>query len=208
MNRPFLIFLLVFLALPIVLNAQTTKTILIGKKRYIGHLDAFGFSLLTSKGDTVLNLPQESYFDFKFKDFNLDNFKDLYLEYSGNTPEKYSLFLYVPPQGNFKEIKNFSDYPDAKPVKGTKYYYSYSRGGCADNTWDSDLFYIKSSSSIKIGSIHGDGCGIKDGIYIYNVKDGRNILIKTLPLNTIKDYRDYKWGFLKQYWNNNYRQFL
>jgi hypothetical protein len=155
-----------------------------------------------------LSLPQESYFDFKFQDFNQDGFKDLYLDLGGNTPEKYSLFIFIPSTGKFKEIQNFSDYPDAKQIKGTKYYYSYSKGGCADNTWDSDLFYIQNSSAIKVGSIHGEGCGIKDGIYMYNVKAGKDKLVKTLPLNTVEKYKDYKWGFLKQYWVNNYRQFL
>ena len=207
MNRLFFIYFLLVFALPVRLNAQQTKTSFIGSKRYIGHLDAFGFFLLTSKGDTILSLPQESYLDFKFQDFNHDGFKDIYLDWGGNTPEKYSLFVFIPFTGKFKEIQNFSDYPDAKLIKGTKYYYSYSKGGCADNTWDSDLFYIKNSSAIKIGSIHGEGCGIKDGIYIHKVKAGKEKLIETIPLNTNKKYKHYKWRFIKQYWTKNDSKF-
>jgi hypothetical protein len=33
-------------------------------------------------------------------------------------------------------------------------------------------------------------------------------LVKTLPLNTIEKYKDYKWGFIKQFWTKNYSSFL
>jgi hypothetical protein len=208
MSRLLYIAFIVFLTSPVLLNAQQVQTAMIGGKRYTGHLDQFGFFLLTQKGDTILSLPQESYFEYKFKDFNQDGYKDIYLDWGGNSVDKYSLYVFVPATKKFKEIKNFSDFPAATQIKGTNYYYSYSKAGCADNTWISDLFYIKNWTAINIGYINGEGCGIKDGIYIYNVKAGKKKLIKTMPLNTIEKYKEKKWGFIQDYWTKNFQSFL
>ena len=152
--------------LSVVFNAQQVKNVVINNKRYVGTLSELGFVLCTLKGDTVLHL-NELYSAFKFQDFNKDGLKDIFLEWVGNIPERYSLYLFDRPSSKFKELKNFESFPDAKLIKGTKLYYSYSRGGCADNTWNSRLFYIKEKTAVEIGMIHGEGCGIKDGIYIY-----------------------------------------
>ena len=61
---------------------------------------------------------------------------------------------------------NFSDFPAATPINGSGYYYSYYRNGCADNAWGSHLFRIEKDTAIKVAHIKGDGCGIKDGIFI------------------------------------------
>jgi hypothetical protein len=209
MTRLFLLTLILVFTFTVNLHAQhLRKSAIINGNRYIGHLEFWGFFLLTQKGDTVLSLPQEEFFDFKFQDFNRDGYKDLYLDWGGNAIEKYSLYLFVPSTKTFKELKDFSDFPAAERIKGTNYYYSYAKAGCADNTWVSDLFYVNNMTVIKIGTINGEGCGIKDGIYIYKVKAGKETLIKTLPLNIIDRYKDYKWGFIKAYWTKNYKGFL
>src|SRR5690242_5236450 len=134
MNRIFFKVFFSILMLPFSLQAQQIQSTVIKGTRYTGHLDIFGFYLIAKSNDTVLNL-QESFFEFKFKDFNNDGYKDLYLDWGGNIPERYTLYLFVPSTGKFKELKNFSEFPDAKLIKGTNYYYSYSRGGCADDAW-------------------------------------------------------------------------
>jgi hypothetical protein len=207
MNRLFFIFFLL-LNLPFYSKAQNVKQTIINGKRYSGQLDQWGFYVIKSKHDTILSLPQVDYMDFKFYDFNSDGYKDIYLEWGGNIPDRYTLYAYNPSSGKFKEIKNFSDFPLPLKIQGTNYYYSYARGGCADEAWNSYLFYIKNYVVIKLGLIHGDGCGITDGIYIYKDKSGKENLIKTLPLNTIEKYKDYKWGFIKEYWSKNYKKFL
>ena len=190
------------------LFAQQIQTTTIKGKRYVGHLDSRGFFVTGSKRDTILHLSADDYMSFKFKDFNKDGYNDVFLEWGGNIPDRNSLYLFVPSSGKFKELKNFSDFPSPKFIKGTKYSFSYYRAGCADNTWGSDLFYITNNTAIKIGNIKGEGCGIKDGIYIYKVKAHKKILFKTFPLITIDKYKDQKWGFLKQYWTKNYSSFL
>ncbi|NTS44041.1 hypothetical protein HRG84_24390 [Flavisolibacter sp. BT320] len=150
----------------------------------------------------------DSYVKFEFKDFNRDGYKDLFLEWGGNLPERYSLYLFVPVYASFKEVKHFSDFPAATPIKGTGYYYSYYRNGCADNAWGSDLFQIQNYKAIKIGRIKGEGCGIENGIYIHRVKAGKTTLTETLPLQTINAYKERKFGFIHQYWTKKYRQFI
>ncbi len=190
------------------LKAQNVKTLSIVGKQYIGHLDQWGFCLTEPRGDTILNLPQSDYFDFKSEDFNKDGFKDLYLELGGNMPERYALYLFVLSTGKFKELKNFSDFPSAQLVPGTTCYYSYYRSGCADNAWGSYLFYIRDYTAVKAGKIKGEGCGIDDRIDIFKVVHNRESFIMRLPLNTVEKYRDNKWGFIKSYWLKNYEKFL
>jgi hypothetical protein len=210
MNLRLLIAFLLILNIPNGLRAQNIKTTTIESKRYIGCLDQREqrFYVLKSNHDTVLNLSQADYFDFQFKDFNKDGYKDVYLDWGGNTPDRYTLYLFIPSTAKFKELRNFSDFPSANSVSGTSYYYSYYPSGCADDAWGSHLFYIKDYSAIKIGKIKGDGCGIDDHIDIFKVVNNKESLIKRLPLNTVEKYKDKKWGFIKEYWNKNYKSFL
>ena len=108
----------------------------------------------------------------------------------------------------FKEVKNFYDFAAPESIAGTNFYYSYNKAGCADETWESLLFRIDNYIPVILGYINGDGCGIKDGIYIYRQRGENKTLINKLPLKTIQSYKDYKWGFLKSYWTKNYRKFI
>ncbi len=204
------LFIVLGISLSMSLKAQIVKTSTVGGKRYSGYLSQQGFYLIKSRKDTVLQLKQAQadYFDFHFKDFNKDGYEDIYLEWSGNIPERYSRYLFVPSKGKFKELKNFSNFPSTQPLAGTHYYYSYFPSGCANDAWGSYLFYIKDYSAIKMAKIKGDGCGIDDGISIFKVINNKESLIKRLPLNTINKYRDRKWGFIKSYWQKNYRIFV
>ncbi|RYE50587.1 MAG: hypothetical protein EOP48_19505 [Sphingobacteriales bacterium] len=186
---------------------QATKTVIIDGQRFTAHHDQWDFWIIKSKKDTVVRL-EPSFMDFKFSDFNKDGYKDLMLDLGGNIPDNYRLLLYVPKQQTFREVKGFDDLPLPLKIAGTKYFYSYSRAGCADETWVSYLFYVKNYKAVKIGYINGEGCGINDGIFIYRLLGDKKKLIKRLPLHTIGDYKDYKWGFLKQYWTKNYQRFL
>jgi hypothetical protein len=208
MSRLFYIVLLTALTFHIGAKSQQKKETLINGKHYKGLLDRWGFYLFGAKEDTILNLPGDDFVSFEFKDFNKDGYKDIFLEWGGNIPERFSLYVFVSSTGKFKELHNFSDFPAAAPVEGTRYYYSYYRAGCADNAWGSHLFYIKNNNAIKVGNIRGEGCGIKEGIYIYKLSGNKKELVKTLPLNVIEKYKDYKWGFIRQFWSKNYSTFL
>jgi len=176
--------------------------------KYKGHLERSRFLLLNAHGDTVLNPDGDYYLNFTYRDFNQDGNKDILLEMSGNPSDKYELFLYSPNSRSFKKVKGFENFGSPKPIEGTYYYYSYSRSGCADETWISYLFFIEHYEAVKLGCINGEGCGIKDGIYIYRQRGSKKLMIETLPLKTIEQYKEYKWGFIKSYWTKHYRKFL
>lgn len=146
---------------------------------------------------------------FEFKDFDDDGNKDLIFHIISNNAVEY-LIVFDNNKGIFRSVENFSEYPAPEPIKGTKYYYSYHKSGCADMYWDSDLFYIKDYKTIRIGNIFGSQCDKKDenyGINIYKVNGEDKKLIKTLPVDILAKYKDYKWGFLLDYWTNNYKKF-
>lgn len=166
--------------------------------------------VLNSKTDTILKVP-DLHPNFEFDDFNGDGFKDIRIHYMSNVPAIQDLLLFDRSKRNFKLVDNFSRFPDPNPIKGTKYYYSYHRSGCADMNWDSDLFYIENFNAIRIGNIAGYECenrDVKDGIYIHKIKGNKEILFRELPITTIEKYEEYKWGFIKDYWTKNYKLFL
>jgi len=166
--------------------------------------------LLNNKGDTLYQdsvySPQQ-----KFVDFNGDGYKDILIEYMTNVPGIEDLLLYDKTKSTYKKVIDLQQFPSAERIGNSNYYYSYHRSGCADMDWDSDLFYIENYKTIKIGNISGNECGdtgVKDGIYISKVQGEKQTEIAKLPISTIKRYKDYKWGFIKQYWHKNYKKFL
>jgi hypothetical protein len=58
----------------------------------------------------VINV-RGSYFDIVFKDINADGYVDILGELSGNTPERYDLFLFVPKNRTFRVVDDFELFP-------------------------------------------------------------------------------------------------
>jgi hypothetical protein len=107
-------------------------------------------------------------------------------------------------------VDDFDQFPATIKIKGTKYYYSYQRSGCADMEWDSDLFYISNYKAIRIGHIAGDQCGSNEppGVFIYKVSRSKEKLVKSLQPEVTSKYREGKWGLYKRYWTKNWRNFV
>ncbi len=146
-----------------------------------------------------------------FIDFNQDGYKDILIDYYTNVPGIQDLLLYDKNHKTFVKVKNFAQYPDAIHIHYSKYFYSYHRSGCADWDWDSDLFKIVNFKVVKIATISGRGCDRDDpddkeetGVFIYKVKDAKGKLIKKLPITVIEKYKDWKWGFIRDYWKRHY----
>jgi hypothetical protein len=145
---------------------------------------------------------------FKFVDFNDDAYKDLLIEYTSNTPGICNLLLYDKHIKKFSLLKDFPQYPAPEILKGTHLYYSYHHSGCADKDWDSDLFKIVNNQIIKIGNISGNGCDVKPRIFISKIKGKKKIPVREYPIMEIEKYKAYKWGFVKHYWQTNYKKFI
>jgi len=144
---------------------------------------------------------------FEFIDFNQDGNKDIIFNYVGNNPTQ-DLLLFCPETENFIPVENFSSFPMSKRIAGAEYYYSYHRSGCADLNWDSDIFHIKDFKAVAIGNISGMGCeNEENGIFIHRLFNNTKTIIDTFSIDTINSYSDYKWGFIDEYWRNNYKKF-
>ena len=192
-------------------NSFAIHTAKIASKEYIGFINDQTYYLLNSKGDTLIK-KSDYYFDAEFKDFNKDGHQDIILHYSSNAPMVLDLFLYMPATRKFREVKDFREFPAPEQIKGTKFLYSYHKSGCADMNWDSDLFFIENFKAIRIGNIAGRQCDnrddVKDAVYIHKVRSDKEKLFKTLPIDTIWKYKNFKWGFIQEYWTKNYKAFL
>ena len=196
-------------------------TLVINKKDFV--IKTKGISedmfLLTSTSGTLTNvidtIESGGLAYIKYPDFNKDGNADILLDYIGNN-STYFLYLFDPLTNKFREIENYSKFPDAIQLKtNSKYYYSYRRTGCADMNWVSDFFKIQNFKIIHLGHIDGQGCDfeIKENpqvIKIYKVTDNKEEngkLVEKLPyLKFIPEFGD-KWDFIEKYWNKNYIQF-
>lgn len=147
----------------------------------------------------------------KYPDFDKDGNRDILIDYYGNN-SSYVLYLFDPKMNTFREIENYLNFPDAIQLK-TKpnYYYSYHRAGCGDANWVSDFFKIQNFTVIHLGHISGKGCDadIKEEpqvIKIFKVTNNneeKKTLIEELPYLKHIPHFNYKWTFIKKYWNKN-----
>lgn len=167
---------------------------------------ANGKPILTFKGnDPELDL--EGFNSFYFTDFNHDGYKDIRITHYSNVPGIDDLLLYDKHTRTFQKLKEFDQFPSAVSLPHTHYYYSYHRSGCADSNWDSDLFKSVNYRAIKMGNIKGLECREKEGIFITRIKGNIVKPHQQLPISTIHRYKDYKWGFIRDYWLHHYKEF-
>jgi hypothetical protein len=200
-------FLIVFSFIKV--SAQNQSDLIrVNNTQYKIDLNKDFFSIRNLKTKAIIKRTNRNFVGFKFGDFDKDGLTDIFVEWGGNMPDRFSLFVFLKADDKYIEVEKFSDFPAAIPLKGTRFYYSYFRAGCADNAWGSDLFYIGKRSAIKIGRIKGDGCGIDDRIVVSRIDKDKTVEIERLPIETIQKFEDTKWGFIAQYWEKNFRKFL
>ncbi|UII23579.1 XAC2610-related protein [Fulvivirga ligni] len=188
----------------IVMSAHTS----ILEEKYVGFTTSGGkIIVLNAKRDTVLS-QFTPYPDFEFKDFNADGLNDVIVKYLNNTPGQKDLFLFNKAKKTFAEVKDFNKFPTPEAIEGTRYYYSYHKSGCADNYWDSDLFYIEDSECHLIANISGNECEGEKGIIVSQVYNGVKKQIDKFNIDVLNKYEDGKWGFIEDYWTRNYARFV
>ncbi|QNK61559.1 hypothetical protein H7F33_13445 [Pedobacter sp. PAMC26386] len=171
--------------------------------------------ILNTKGDIIfqdslLYSKNESFSSFKFIDFNNDGYKDLLMNYATNVPGIQDLILFNPKSNRFQKVIDFPDYPASVHIKGTNYYYSYHRSGCADMAWDSDLYMLQQNRIIKTGQISGSECedsAEKNNIHIYAFQHKKRKTITVYPIKILDKYKNRKWDFIESYWKKNYSRF-
>jgi hypothetical protein len=186
---------------------ENTDTLILNNQKIIRNFkDEKLESLVTLSGDTVLK-NCEQYSNVYFIDINNDGYKDIRAYAFSNTPNQCENYLFDIKKRNFRFIENCD--LDIQPIKGTKYFYSYIRAGCADLNWESHLLKIENWKATIIGFINAKGCGDHDdGIYIYKVSSKEETLIQSQSIKLIARFKEKKIGFIKNYWIKNYKAFL
>jgi hypothetical protein len=188
-------------------------TIQINYQKFIQILKDSNFNcLLSPNGDTIVK-SEDYYFEVEFLDIDKDGYKDIRVFIYSNTPNLCDNYLFDKRLRTFKLIDNCD--LDIQKIKGTDFFYSYNRAGCADMNWESHLCKIENYKLVDYGYIYGLGCDSENGKYpqvieIYKVNNLGNeekVLIKKLPYQKhIKEFGD-KWEFIENYWANNYKTF-
>ncbi|MCZ8216364.1 MAG: hypothetical protein O9262_09015, partial [Cyclobacteriaceae bacterium] len=163
--------------------------------------------VVNSKGDTVLN-QGDLYFEFEFHDFNGDSLSDIVVHPLTNVPGIQNLLLFDKVKMSFTQVSDFESFPNPKPILGTKYFYSYHRSGCADNYWESDLFYIEEFKTHLLANISGNECEGEKGIIVSKSFAGERKIVDKFPIEILEKYDDQKWGFIADYWKKNYSKFI
>lgn len=166
-----------------------------------------GVYVLNTRGDTVIH-DKDLYFDFELNDVNGDNLDDIVVHRISSISGLTYLLLFDATHRSFHRVKNFEKFPMPTPIPGTHYFYSYHRSGCADAYWDSDLFYLQDYEAIQLGNISGNACEGDLGIVVSKVTNGEKLIIDTFDLDTLETYRDYKWGFIADYWQRHSHKFI
>lgn len=188
-------------------------TLKINDQKFIQTLKDSNFNcLLSLQGDTIVK-SEDYYFKAEFIDIDEDGYKDIRVFAFSNTPNHSDIYLFDNRLKTFKNIENCDLY--IKKIKGTDFFYTYNRAGCADMNWESHLSKIENYKLVDYGYIYGQGCDFEieknpQVIEIYMMSDSdtdEKKLIKKLPYQKhIKEYGD-KWGFIKNYWTRNYKTF-
>jgi hypothetical protein len=185
------------------------RAVTINKNSYKVYNDYTSLIITTVKSDTVINVHAD-YFTIDYRDINGDGYVDILGGRGGNTSECFDLFLFVAKSRTFRKVRNFDQFPAPTRLKGTRYFYSYHKSGCADMNWDSDLFYISNFKAIRIGNIAGHQCQKDEvqGLFIYKVVRGIEKFVKRLQPEVTSKYNEGKWGFIKEYWTKSWRDFV
>jgi hypothetical protein len=188
-------------------------TLLINKQQYIRILRDNKFNcLLSRKGDTIVK-SEDYYFKVDFLDIDEDGYKDIRIFTFSNTPNQCDNYLFDRKLKTFKLIENCG--LDIQKIKGTQFYYSYNRAGCADLNWESHLSKIENYELVNYGYIIGHGCDFEvkknvQSIDIYKIIDSKKYekkLIKSLPYLKHIPKNDDKWDFIEKYWKKNIKVF-
>jgi hypothetical protein len=169
-------------------------------------------SLTTLSGDTVLK-NGDYYSNIVFVDINDDGFKDIRAFVISNTPNQCENYLYDKANKTFRQIEACD--LDIQLIKGTKFFYSYDRAGCADMNWESYLSKIENFKLVSLGYIYGQGCDfqVKENpqeIKIYKITNpdkDQKVLFKKLPYRQYIPKFEDKWYFIKNYWKKNWQTF-
>ena len=163
--------------------------------------------LLSTKGKIIIR-PEDFYFELQLRDINKDGFNDVQINIMGNDPYQFDVYFYDPAIKSFRKIENCMT--ELQKLEETNFYYSYNKGGCAGQNWESHLSKIENWMEDRSGKLYFNNCGDEeDGIFIYKVvPKGEDQLIDSIPISKFrKEGKNDEWTYIKKYWIKNYKLF-
>jgi hypothetical protein len=188
-------------------------TLKINKQKFVQIVKDGQFTcLLSIQGDTVVK-SGNYYSNADLVDIDEDGYQDIRVYAFSNLPNQCENYLFDKIAKVFKIIENCD--LDIKRLKGTDFFYSYNRAGCADLNWESHLGKIENYKLVNYGYINGKGCdfNVKDNLQVIeiyrvtNSETGKKNLVTSLPyLKNIPEPKE-KLSFIEKYWMKNFKKF-
>lgn len=143
----------------------------------------------------------------EFIDFDKDGLIDI--TFKANIADEYDLIKFDTLVKGFRKVEGFNKYARPKKIENSKYWYSYHTVGCADQCWESDLFYIDKFKTIRIGNISQnvmDGNG-NINLTINNVNKDTLIPFQHLNEKSVAEWEKNKFESIERYWKENHTKF-
>lgn len=160
-------------------------------------------------GDTLYKHSAKAPNGFHITDFDGNGILDIKMAQLSNVGGLCELVMFDPKSHTFKEVKHFTDFFSAEKLRGTKYFYSDHRMGCAGGMWGSELFYIdnfEAKAIARIFIVTCEGADYVQGVTIFKINGDTETIVTQLdevPEEYVYDYPK----FFKEYWSNNYKKF-
>lgn len=163
--------------------------------------------ITNSKNDTLVK-DKSLNSNPEFTDFDQDDLTDIV--FRSNIKNEYDLIKFDTLTKRFRKVENFNKFPDPKRIANSKYWFSYHSAGCADECWESDLFYVENYKAVKIGNIskyYIDENGNID-FTINKVIKGKLISLQHIDKKLAVDWEKDKFESIENYWKANYVKFI
>jgi len=168
--------------------------------------------ILLKKGIDTIFFQNDGMSRYYLEDFDNDGWNDLSIEYYTSIPDIKELFLYDPKSKTYRQVNDMTSFPASRKLIDN-YYFSYRRSGCADANWISDLFKIVDYKIVFLAEIYGQGWEADtrsepQKIELFKVaKNTKDSLLLEKKLPYIDESQVYKWNFIQDYWQKNYKNY-
>jgi hypothetical protein len=168
--------------------------------------DTYSSCVTNSKNDTLIKdknlnpIPE-------FIDFDKDGIVDI--AFKSNLENQYDLIKFDTITNKFKKVKDFDKFLEPKKINNSNYWFGYHAAGCADECWESDLFYLDNFEAKRIGNIskyYIDESGNFEFV-ISRVSNDKLIPIKHLDKKSVEKWEENKFEAIESYWIKNYKNF-
>lgn len=180
---------------------------ILGNEYFAFSLDSDYSGCITNPKNDTLFKDQDLNSRPQFIDFDKDGITDVI--FKSNIENEYDFIKFDIKAKVFRKVEGFKNFPEPKRIAKSKYWFSYHRGGCADQCWESDLFYIDNFQTIRIGNIskyYVDENGNLD-FTISKVEKDKLIILERLSEQAVTEWEKNKFEAIEKFWKDNFEKF-